>query len=553
VTGDGCDSAQLGSGNCAVPQGFINYSGSSGAAPQQYYLEVPDWVAGPSGSAAMETPDWAMPSGVGSDYYPAVYAISVPLNPGAAVSSVTLPDVGSVISVAGQGYTALHIVGMAVSNTTTATPGGAALPAGQTWTGSWASPMESVYYLDSGASYGNQTYRIVTQASAGGSSLRLRLSDSMDDWDDNSLSIGHVTVAATGAGGAISGTPVTATFGGAQSVTIPQGGDVYSDPVGFSVAPGASLTVSIYLKNLVPGLAANSICDGCTQYMSAGGSGDQTTTASSTPFSGDNEGQFDNILAGIDVLTSGTPTAAVLGDNLIDGWFTHGGTGSPWPGVSGALAASLDSAAGPGQQPAFGVVQAGHESDDLLTDQEDDAGGGSVSPLSQLGENVLSEPGLGTVVVSEGLEDLLQAGDSSTIEDELIGDGYDELASLLNAWGISVVFETLTPCAGYAGDDGATPADSCSTTGTGDVDGNRSDLDSNFLLSQFGGQSAPCALAPCTFANDADAAVTNGASPEALATVDDLGDHANLTPAGQAAVAATIPPDQLTAVSPPDY
>ncbi|HEX4258310.1 MAG TPA: hypothetical protein VH089_24700 [Streptosporangiaceae bacterium] len=559
VTGDGCDAFQVGGGNCEVPQGTITYGGSSGAASQPYYLEAPDWVAGPVGPAALMTQDWAIPSGVSPNWWPKIYAISVPLNPGAAVSSVTLPDVGSVISVAGQGYTALHILGMAVANTTTATPGGTALPSGQAWTGSWSSAQEAAFSsYSAGTAFTNQTFRITTQASAGGSKLRLHLSDS---WlgSDSPLSIGHVTVAAAGSGAAVSGTPVTATFGGAQSVTIPAGGDIYSDPVAFPLAPGGSLTVSIYLQNSVPYLDENTMCDECEEYETAAGSGDQTTSTSGSGFTGAgndgglNENQVSNILTGVDVLTSGTPTAAVLGDNVVDGWGTNTLEIPPDPGVAGYLAGDLQSAAGSGNQPAFGVVDTGIQSNDLLTDQlyADDSGGPAA--LSQLAEQVLTEPGLGTVVVGEGLEDLLQAGDSSTVEGQLMVDGYSELVTLLNAWGVSVVFETLTPCAGYAGSGDVTPEDTCTTSGAGTVDSNRSDVNTSYLLTQFGGQPVPCALAPCTFTDDADAVVSNGASPEALNTAYDWGDHLNVNQAGLAAIAASIPPGQLTPVSPPDY
>jgi hypothetical protein len=555
VTGEGCDAFEVGEGNCDVPQGMITYGGSSGAAPQQYYLEVPDWVAGPPGPAALQTSDWATSAGVQHSMYPKIYAVSVPLNPDVPVSSVTLPDVGSVISVAGQGYTALHILGIAVANTTTATPGGTGLAAGQAWTGSWASPQEGAYAPWSGSTFSNQTFRIAMRASAGGSKVRLRLSDSWLGLD-NPLSIGHVTIAAQGSGAATSGTPVTATFGGSQAVTIPAGGDIYSDPVAFPVAPGASLSVSIYLKSSLPYLDTNTMCDACAEYLSAAGSGDQTTDATGSPFSGVAPGannQSSNILTGVDVLTSGTPTAAVLGDNVIDGWGPGALEWPPDPAVAGYLVGDLQSAAGAGNQPAFGVVDTSLQSNDLLTDQVDTTNGGGPSALSQLAENVLAEPGLGTVLVGEGLEDLLQAGDSTTIEDQLISDGYGELATLLSAWGISAVFETLTPCSGYTGAGNVTPEDACTTSGAGDVDGNRADLNTNFLLSQFGGQPAPCLLAPCTFTDDTDAIVSSGASPETLIAADDWGDHVNVNQAGLAAIAAAIPPDQLTPVSPPDY
>src|SRR6202000_1720582 len=121
-------------------------------------------------------------------------------------------------------------------------------------------------------------------------------------------------------------------------------------------------------------------------------------------------------------------------------------------------------------------------------------------------------------------------------------DGYNELVTQLNAWGITVIFGTLTPCAGYAG-SGGSPEDACTTGTAPTVDSTRSDLNSSYLLTQFDNQT--CVLGPCVTAVDFDGAVSNGASPEALAPADDSGDHVNLTNAGYAAITAAIPPSDL--------
>jgi hypothetical protein len=551
VTGYECDTAGTGQGDCQLPTGYVTYGDSS---QSQYALTVPNWVSGPSGPAAMRLPDRLGPKGVQTGQLSKIYAFALPVNPAQPVTSVTLPDIGSVLSAGGISYPALHIFGVAVANTTTATPGGATLAPGQTWTGAWASPTEGAYapLPGYGSAFSSQTFRIALQAAAGGSAVRLRLSDDLGWLAGSSgepLDIGHVTVAAQDTGASVSGTPVTAEFGGSQSVTIPEGGDAYSDPVPMTVAPGAYLTVSIYLSNSVPYLVQHSMCSACAEYITAAGAGDQTMNTSGSVFSGSGtlEGQFTDILTGLDVQTSGTPTAVVLGDGLIDA--LGSATTAPLQGtrVSDDLAAALQAAAGPGNQPAFGVVGEGIEANDVLTDTDVTTGNGGPSAMTRLAQDVLAEPGVGTVVVDEGLEDLLQAGNSATIEDNLIDDGYNELATQLNAWGVSVVFGTLTPCSGYAG-SGSSPEDSC-TTGSGTtVDGNRSDIDSSYLDGQFGNQA--CAIGPCIVSDDFDSAVSNLAAPEALLAADDSGDHVNLSDAGYSAITATIPPSQLLPDSP---
>jgi hypothetical protein len=587
VVGEECDSYQAGLDDspCTVPAGTISYTSASGAIAESYYLTAPDWVSGPAGPAAIEFPDRATPTGLAADG-PKIYAFSVPLNPDAQVASVTLPDVGSSLSAAGgvtdgrDAFAGLHVLGIAVSNTTTATPGSStALASGQTWTGAWASPTEGAYASLTGTDFGNQTFRIAMQASAGGSAVRLRLSDDLGWLAGSSgepLDIGDVTVAAQDDGASVSGTPVQATFGGSASVIIPEGGDVYSDPVDLTVTPGEYLTVSIYLANGasgsaypdVPYLVQHSMCSACAEYISAEGSGDDASNTDGSPFSGTGteEGQFTDILTGLDVESTGTGTVAVLGDGLVDALGAD--TTPPQQGVriSDDLASELQSQAGTGNDPAFGVIGEGIESNQVLTDTDTSTTGtGGPSALSRLAQDILADPGVGTVIVDEGLEDLLQAGDSSTIEGNL-SDAYNELANQLNAWGITVIFATMTPCSGYAGSGSQTPEDACTTGTAPTVEANRFDFNNAYLMPEFG--SNLCLLGPCQLAVDLDSAVSTEPpsggnltdSPvEALVSADNCGDDVNLSDAGYLAETDTIPigsdgsTSDLLDNSPPDY
>jgi len=574
VVGEECDSYQAGidGSPCSVPAGTITYSSSSSAGTESYYLTAPDWVSGPAGPAVVEFPERATSSGLAADG-PKIYAFSVPLNPDAQVASVTLPDVGSELSaVAGitdgrDAFANLHVLGVAVANTTTGTPGSStALASGQSWTGAWASPAEGAYAPLTGDTFSDETFRIAMQSSAGGSAVRLRLSDDLG-WlagtSGEPLDIGDVTVAPQDTGASLTGTPVRATFGGSDTVTIPEGGDVYSDPVDMTVTPGEYLTVSIYLSNSVPYLVQHSMCSACAEYVAAAGTGDETSNTNGTPFSGTGteEGQFTDILTGLDVETSGTPTVAVLGDGLIDALGAD--TTPPQQGVriSDDLASELQSAAGSGTEPAFGVVGEGIESNQVLTDTDTSTTGlGGPSALSRLVQDVLADPGVGTVIVDEGLEDLLQAGDSSTIQADLTGNGYTELKNQLNAWGITVIFATMTPCSGYAGSGSQTPEDACTTGTAPTVESNRFAVNNSYLMPQFG--ATTCAIGPCVVTADFDSAVSTSPpsggnisdSPvETLASADSAGDDVNLSDDGYQAVTGTLPLSDLMAVAPPDY
>jgi hypothetical protein len=582
VTGSGCtgvvvfDTAQ---GGCAPASGTIGYSGSACAATPTapYMLTVPDWVGGPSDITAVSVPYRIHGSGT-QTLNSKIYAFAVPLNAACTVTSVSLPDVGAAVSytVASTGVTysfpGLHILAMSFRNTTTETPvqppaatqvtapcstTPCTSPSGQGWTGAFVSPAEDAWARSSG-SWGNQTIRLAVSpdiSAPPGADIRIRLSDPGFLSADGSgpLNIGAASIALQSQQAVPAGTPTALSFGGGKIVTIPEGGDVYSDPLSlpFAVTAGQSLLVSLWLTNSSPPvLPGNSWSSGASEWVAPTGTGDNTADQTGTPFtgSGSSSSGSTSILTGIDVTTAagtaspGDPTVVVAGNNVTDG-----SSSSPF---SDALNAPSQRLAGQlvsqNLATGFGVVDAGIEANQVLSDG---SGSGGVSLLARFDRDVLAEPDVGTVIVNQGLEDLLQASAGTTqITSDLaagsLDAAYSALIGQLNAAGINVIFATLTPCSGYAN---GTQGDSC-TTGSGDsslscqqrststtttVDNSRDTV--NFDICNGGLSQVPF---PCYA--DFDGAVTNNASPEALAAPDDAGDHVNLSPAAYRALAPAV-------------
>lgn len=544
VTGGGCTAATQDDANmagCEPATGTVNYAG--GCAPSTYYLTVPDWVTGPGDIAAVTMPDRDVLSGQQAESAK-IYAFTVPVDPGCQIASVTLPDVGDSVSMqlnsasspATYNPPALHILGMSVRNTTTATPqaggGSAAVPAGQSWTGDWASPVEGATAPPSGK-WGNQTLRIQVPARVSGSDVRIRLSDPGFIAGDGTapLQVGHATIAVQSSGATPAAPPQSLSFGttSSQSVTIPKGGDVYSNPLGFTVSAGQNLLVSLYLAN-APGSLTYLPMHGWTntvQYVTTpaaqGSSGDDTTDTTGTPFTAASGGTWttnSNILADVDVTTpqttanpGGIPTVSVLGDNLIDVNYNGPSTQAvsiPISRVDGVLATS--------DTGSFAVVPGGVNSNEASADSGQGNGYGGVSAIARLDRDVLAEPGIGTVIIDEGLQDLLHGASEQQVED-----AYGAMITELNGFGVEVIMSTITPCAGYSS---SAAGNSCSSA----VDGARTDINDNFVQNT--------ALPNCWA--DFDAAVSNSASPEALQPADDAGDHANLTQAGYTALAGAV-------------
>ncbi|MBD0739400.1 LamG-like jellyroll fold domain-containing protein [Streptomyces sp. CBMA29] len=519
VSGSYCFDGTDPQGACAAA-GSVNYTDGT---TSRYYLTVPNWWDMSGSLPAVSLPHRNDGSGTHASAH-GLFAFSVPTDPARTIASVTLPDVGNHIGFQNQ---TLHIFGMATRNTTAGTPEAngtyKAPAAGQSWTGAWANPNENNSNLLSGSvNYSNQTFRTALQPSISGGTVRVKL----DNGEGTSkLSIGHATVALSSNATAFtpvpSGTPTSLTFGGAQSATVPVGGMVYSDPINFAVTAGHYLLLSYQLTNSVPYVVTHSYANGSYSYVSAVGSGDLTTSTSATPFTTTAAayGNFTQLVTGLDVQTAGVPTEAVLGDHLVDPFQPN----TTPPNSNGSRVSDALASAEPTTAAPFGVLAEGIESNQLMTDNPETYQGspiGGPSALSRIDRDVLDQPGINTVVVDEGLEDLLGGTSSST---DLETNGYTALIQQLQAWGINVVLTSLTPCQGYNG-DGATANDPCTST----VDDNRTDVNAFLGAMNLGNPWS----APATYFADLDSAVAvPGAyhGEERLAPFADSGDHVNLS------------------------
>jgi hypothetical protein len=518
-TNTSATNCSLGNGtyeDCTTPKGSITYGDGTS---QPYYLAMPDWVDGPDTMAAITLPYRNIPTAQ-ITHNTNIYAFAVPLKAGATVNSVTLPDLAD----AARKYVpGMHVIGMSVRDTTTAANGA-------TWTGSWSAPTEQRLRFSSMGAFSNQTFRIVTQTSAGGDNVRLRLSDALGT---SPLTLDHVTVARYSSGATTTATPVDVTFGGSKSVVIPEGGELYSDPIPMTVAQGTSLTTSIHLVNQVDYLVMHPWASPDTLgYISPVGSGDHTTDTASTAFNatGSVAGRFSDILTGVDITsTDNRPTVSVMGDGLVNSSTTGTTAGYQTQRYNNDLSYRLRT--NTDGVPVYGVVNSGIESNFLSTDE----GAGGRSALTRLDRDVLSIPNVRTVVVTQGLEDIVAGHDDVDVDSAL-----GLLRDQLKGWGIKVIFTTLTPCDGYS---------AC----TAAVDQNRIDTNT-WVTDQLDFTS------PTVSYVDAEAAVAvtdtaSTADPQALklgndaAPADfDSGDHVNLTADGYSTISnafdlASLGPD----------
>ena len=306
--------------------------------------------------------------------------------------------------------------------------------AAEHWIGSWgaspAMPMAAPANNPSRgtASFNNQTVTQVVRLSAGGSRLRVRLSN---EYGPKPLQVGVVRVALVGAdGAAVAGSERAVTFSGAASAVIPAGAPLLSDPVALPTKTLSRLRVSLFLP-------ADS--NGCTCHMTGQelisiAPGD-ATAAPPAPATG--AGNYRAFLTEVDVETAAPvrPVIATFGDSITDGYRSSDGANRRWPD---RLAERLDAAKRP-----YAVVNTAISGNRVLAEQLPIFG---QSALSRFDRDVLSLPGVTHVTVLEGINDL---GMGKPTAADLIA-GYRQLIARAHEHGLKIIGGTLLPYGGAA-------------------------------------------------------------------------------------------------------
>ena len=216
---------------------------------------------------------------------------------------------------------------------------------------------------------------------------------------------------------AVAGAPRTLTFGGDASVEIPPGGEVWSDPVKLRVRRRADLAISVY----VPGKSPNATFHSDTHQTNYQATGDHAADAGSAAFTTTTGHWF--FLDSVDVATRAVRGSVVtLGDSITDGAASSLNTNHRWPDY---LARRLLSAP---HSTVRGVADEGISGNMVLAD------GNGQAAVNRVQRDVLSQPGVGTVILFEGINDL---GTRPASGQDLIA-AYKQMISRAKARGLRV-------------------------------------------------------------------------------------------------------------------
>ena len=272
----------------------------------------------------------------------------------------------------------------------------------------------------------DRTYRLVVRTSAGGSGMRIRLSNALGD---QPVTFGRAYVGVRQAGAAtITGSNRPLSFAGSGSVVVQPGDVVQSDPLPGNVPPQSDLIVSVYVQS-ASGTATGHGMAMQTSYIAAG---DHAADDEASAFTTKTGSWFYLDTVSVDA-RSGTGAVAVLGDSITDGWQSTSDRNNRWPDY---LARRLAADSGTNLK---GVANEGISGNKVLSD------GAGRSALHRLDRDVLSQDGLRTVILLEGINDL-KAGDVSA---ESMIAGYRQIIARSHAAGKCIVGATVLPYQGW--------------------------------------------------------------------------------------------------------
>ena len=284
-----------------------------------------------------------------------------------------------------------------------------------------------------------QTVRNIVRVSAGGSWVRVRISNA---GGSEPLKVGAASVAVSAGGAAtVAGTSLPLRFGGQASITIAAGGDAVSDPVALKVQPLQTLAVNVYLP-VKTGPITQHYFAAQDNFLA---SGNQTGNGADKQFT--RKISCWMAVSGVDV--KATPdvvgTLITLGDSITDGYLSTKNDNHRYPDYLAQLLARR-------KGPTLSVANAGIIGNELLTVRPQLQFGYPVP--ARLARDVLTQPGARAIILLAGINDI---GDRSAKAADLIP-AVQQIIQSAHAAGLKIYGGTLVPFAGsngtYKGDYG---------------------------------------------------------------------------------------------------
>jgi lysophospholipase L1-like esterase len=291
------------------------------------------------------------------------------------------------------------------------------------WVGTWAA---SPYYDSANqppASLSNGVIRQITHVSIGGSQLRVQFSNL---FGNGSVTIKSAHIALCKASPLVDSTIDTTTdtalaFSGADTVTIAQGKEVWSDPVSFTVLPLGNVTITTAFGTVPSQVTGHS--GSRTNSFIQTGSG--TVNAASMGSATSTEHWY--FISGIDVMAPASYKATVaIGDSITDGRGVDIDKNDRW---TDDLSARLQAGSATSN---VGMLNQGIGATNLV--------GTGTAAQARFSRDVLGQSGVRYVVIFDGVNDI--GGGASFASMMPV---YASLISQAHAQGLLIFGATITP------------------------------------------------------------------------------------------------------------
>ncbi|KOV85348.1 GDSL-type esterase/lipase family protein [Nocardia sp. NRRL S-836] len=304
------------------------------------------------------------------------------------------------------------------------------------WFTSWAQSQQNLAPV----TLHDQSLRMITHLSQGGSAVRVRLQNT---FGTRPLTVDRTT-AALSTGDAAVARPVDVTFGGRATVTIPAGGEVWSDRTALDTVAGSDLAVSMYVRgDVVPGRHESAFRD---NYLTPAGSGEHTTD---TGAAYTQQVQSTYLVSAVDVFSPRLKgTIVPFGSSVVDGvgstncgpGCTELGTNKRWTDVlARRIAAELP------RDRQLAVANAGISGTTSAVCPRTPGAAVGLDAVSRLERDVLALHGVTDVVYYYGTNDI---ANGCTAND--IVTSYRAVFERLRKAGIAVHVTPITPRPGYS-------------------------------------------------------------------------------------------------------
>ncbi|MFN7855514.1 MAG: GDSL-type esterase/lipase family protein, partial [Acidovorax sp.] len=307
-----------------------------------------------------------------------------------------------------------------------------------TWAAVLSDLQEDVRFLNIPAParkvFHNETLRQTAQVSLGGDQIRIQFAN---PYGKAPVPLARVRAALSAGPGTVDvATDVAVTFQGQASVSIPPGGQVWSDAVSIRVPDGGQVAVSVYVRDAADAFSAHRYANAVHHV----GPGD-LSSAAAMPLGADNQITASFWMSAIDVFST-TPARVVVafGDSLTDGNGSTLGANRRYPDL---LFARLR----PGMAGApVSVVNAGLGGSRWLHDRFGPRG------VDRFRRDVLAMSGVTDVIIQLGINDIgfqqAWTPDEKATPADLIASLSGAVAAAQGA-GVRVYLGTLTPFKGH--------------------------------------------------------------------------------------------------------